>query len=172
MASQSARARRPVLLGAMLVALVFSALAPSPADGESTRQTRPLTVSGAANAVLPSLGVDLSYHFADRVGVGAQVTSLLWAHVDLSLRSRFFALARPTWGMYIGANLHAWYSPLIIHGVSPLATGEIGYEYRGESGTTIGVGVGAGPIYIFKGEGRQNRIEPVFIGNLRIGKSW
>lgn len=171
MASRSARARRPFPLVAMLLALALSAFAP-PADGESTREARPLTLSGAANAILPSLGVDLSYQFADRVGVGAQVTSLLWAHVDFSLRSRFLALARPTWGLYVGANLHGWYSPLIIHGVSPLATSEIGYEYRGDSGTTIGVGLGGGPIYIFNGEGRQNRIEPVFIGNLRIGKSW
>jgi hypothetical protein len=163
-------ARRRVATGALLILLI---LAVGSAHAEATtRETLPLTLSGAANAVLPSIGVDLSYQLADRLGAGAQLTSLLWAHLDLSLRTRIMVVAEPTWGLYLGANLHGWYSPLIIKGVSPLATGEVGYEYRGETGTTVGIGAGAGAIYIFEGEGRRNRIEPVVIANLRIGRSW
>ena len=155
-----------------MAALVVLMLSSGRARGDSTRETLPLTFSGAANGILPSIGVDLSYQLEDRLGVGAQVTSLLWAHVDLSLRARFMALAEQDWGLYLGANVHAWYSPIIFHGVSPLATGEVGYEHRGNGGFTLGVGLGAGAIYFRQGEGSRRRVEPVAIANLRIGRSW
>lgn len=156
---------------AISAAFVTATGANSVAHAESTRQARRWTFSGAANAILPSAGVDLSYQLGDRFAVGGQITSLLFAHVDLSLRTRVFFFAEPTWGLYLGANVHAWYSPLILEEVSPLLTGEIGYEHRARGGFTLGMGLGAGVLQERRTD-RPDRVQPVVMANLRIGKSF
>jgi hypothetical protein len=119
------------------------------------------------------VGVEAARHLGDRVTVAAQVTQLLTVHVDMSLRVRGFVWAKPTGGFYVGLSGHAWYSPLILERVAPAGTAEIGYEWRKTSGFTLGVGLGAGAIYVGKGvEGRRNEVQPLAILNLRVGKSW
>ena len=143
------------------------------AQAVTTRESMPWTFSGAANGVLPSVGVDLSRQFGDRFALGVQVTQLLTAHVDVSLRLRLFLIAGETSGIYLGANGHLWYSPLILDRVSPVATGELGYELRRTSGFTFGIGLGAGGIFERRDEGvHSNRIEPLVMMNVRIGGSW
>jgi hypothetical protein len=158
--------------GRWAVIAVLLILASGAARGEkSNRQLRPLTFSGAGNLILPSVGADLSYQLHDRFAIGVQATQLLWAHDEVSIRTRFFVVAERTWGLYVGANLHGWYSPLILETLSPLATGELGYEHRSDSGFTLGVGLGAGVLYERRRD-RPDRSQPVGIANLRIGKSW
>lgn len=159
-----------LLLTAMASIVLVAEGAPAQA---TTRESKPWTFSGAANAVLPSLGVDLSRQLDDRIAVGVQVTQLLTAHVDVSLRLRIFMIAGGTSGIYLGANGHLWYSPLILEQVSPVATGELGYELRRTSGFTFGIGVGAGALFEQRNESVQaNRIEPLLMLNVRLGSSW
>jgi hypothetical protein len=147
---------------------------PTPASA-STRQSRPLTVAGAANAMLPSLGVDVSYQLNDRIAVGAQLTMLLIVHNDLSARGRLFLVAGERYGLYVGANLHGWYSPLILDVPTIAATAELGYELRTDAGFTLGVGAGGGLLWV-PGHagvgGRKPRWDPLPMLNLRIGRSW
>jgi hypothetical protein len=90
------------------------------------------------------MGLDLSYQLLDRVGVGVQATSMMLAHTDVSLRTRAFVVARPSWGLYAGLNGRLWHSPILFEGLRPLADAEIGYEWRGAGGFTLGLGAGAG----------------------------
>ena len=136
------------------------------ASGESTREQRPLTVSFAATLVMPSAGVDVSYQLADRLAVGLQLTTLV-VHYDASLRTRFFVLAGPRSGLYLGANAHWWYSPLILSKPTWAGTGELGYEVRDAQGFTLGIGIGAGYI-ADPADGWQ--LLPLC--NLRIGRSF
>jgi hypothetical protein len=141
----------------------------------STRQARPLTLSVAANAVLPSLGVDVSYQLHDRVAIGAQLTQLLIAHLDVSARARLFLLAGERSGLYLGANLHVWYSPLILDVLTGATTAELGYELRAPTGFTFAVGAGGGVLYVpgHAGvSGRKPRWDPLPMLNLRLGRSW
>src|SRR5437868_3286051 len=78
----------------------------------STREEHPWTVSAAVSFF--ALGVDASYQLSDRWALGAQAATALVLHNDLSLRARYFPLARPTWGLYVGAGLHFLpYSPVV-----------------------------------------------------------
>lgn len=158
---------------ALVASLLVAAEARGDADAPSTRTTRPLTISGAANAILPSIGIDVSRQLTDRLAVGAQWTTLI-VHNDVSLRTRLFILALRRAGLYLGANLHGWHSPLILSTVTIAGTIELGYEWRLDSGFTVGVGVGAGPLWVPKGSegaGGAGRWEPLPLLDLRIGKS-
>ena len=144
------------------------------ADSVSTRTRRPSTVSGAANAAFPSLGIDVSQQLGDRFAVGVQFTTLIFAHNDLSARARWFVVAERRAGLYLGTNLHLWYSPLIINGLAPAGTLEAGYEWRADGGFTLGLGLGGGLIWIppgGRGLGAQARWSGLPLVNLRIGES-
>jgi len=157
---------------ALLVTLALALGQAPPAQAESTRVSRPLTVSGTVNAILPSVGVEVALQTSDRLALAVQVTQLLWAHVDVSARMRVFVVANEESGFYVGPILHAWYSPLILHGVSPVGTVEAGYELRAPTGFTFGIGLGGGVIWNpYKGSESQEW-EPVGMLNLRMGKSW
>ena len=141
------------------------ALALAASDG-STREQRPLTVSFAATLAMPSAGVDVSYQLADRFAVGLQLTTLV-VHYDASLRTRFFVVAGARSGLYLGANAHWWYSPLILTRPTWAWTGELGYELRDAQGFTFAIGIGAGRI-ADPSDGWQ--VLPLC--NLRIGRSF
>lgn len=154
-------------------AWTFLAAICSSTQADTTRESMPWTLSVAANAILPSVGGDLSLALSDRFAVGMQATQLLVAHVDLSLRLRIFLIAGETSGLYLGANGHLWYSPLILERVSPVATAELGYELRRKSGFTLGFGLGAGALFERRDEAvHANRTEPIVMLNARLGKSW
>jgi hypothetical protein len=108
------------------------------------------------------------------VAFAAQVTQLLIAHVDVSLRMRVFFVAGDEAGFYVGPIVHAWYSPLILHGINPLGTIEVGWEHRARTGFTFGAGLGGGVLWNRHGGGEGNGEEwqPVGMFNLRFGKSW
>lgn len=164
-----------MIIRLLLVAVVWVVLGAkgTSAQAATTRELMPWTFSGAASTILPSVGVDLSRQLNDRIAIGVQVTQLLTAHVDVSFRLRLFLIAGETSGIYLGANSHLWYSPLILDRVSPVATGELGYEVRRPSGFTFGIGLGAGGIFERTDEGvHTNRVEPLLLINVRIGGSW
>ncbi len=159
--------------GRALAATCFiGLLQAAPARADSTRLARPLTVSGTVNAVLPSVGLEVAGQASDRVAFAVQLTQLLWAHVDLSVGMRVYVVARDESGFYVGPIVHAWYSPLILHGIVPVGTVEVGYERRERTGYTFGVGVGGGAIWNVHGESGDREWEPVAMLNLRFGKSW
>lgn len=172
----------PLVIGRLRLALAVTgglAAALGPSEGragsssESVRVQRRLTVSGAANAIMPSVGADVSYHPFDRFAVGIQLTTIV-AHTDVSLRGRGFLLASRNAGLYVGANLHGWHSPLILSAVTAAGTLELGYEFRSDGGFTVGLGLGAGLIRVPKGsEGAQLKAhwDPLPLFNLRLGKS-
>ena len=164
---------RSVLGRTLAAGLCFGLLA-TPAWAESTRVARPWTISGTANVILPSVGVEVAGQVWDRVAFAAQVTQLLIAHVDVSLRMRVFVVAGDESGFYVGPIVHAWYSPLILHGINPLGTVEAGWEYRARAGFTFGAGIGGGVLWNRHegGEGVNEGLQPVGMFNLRFGKSW
>ena len=166
-----------IALGRVLAAALFVVLLQAgPARAESTRVTRPLTVSGTVNAILPSVGLELAGQASDRVAFAVQLTQFLIAHVDLSARMRVFIVAEDETGYYVGPTVHAWYSPLILHGIVPVGTIEAGYERRARTGSTFGIGVGGGVIWNIHhdshDEGGNAEWQPVAMLNLRWGKSW
>jgi hypothetical protein len=136
---------------------------------------RPVSISVAADAVTPSLGVDLSYRLNPRVAVAAQLTTLLIAHTDLSVRSRLFLVAGEELGLYVGANLHVWYSPRVLKVATLAGTLEVGGEWQADSGLTLGLGAGGGLLRVpdlvdvAPPKPRWDRLPLV---NLRVGRSW
>jgi hypothetical protein len=136
---------------------------------------RPVSISLAANVVKPSLGVDVSYRLGPRVAVAAQLTTLLILHTDLSVRSRLFLVSRDAVGLYVGANLHVWYSPRILKVATVVGTLEAGGEWRAPCGLTFGLGAGGGllrvpdHVDVPPPKPRWSRIPLV---NLRVGRSW
>jgi hypothetical protein len=160
----------PVVLQRRAVADTTTVSARAP----STRERLPLTVSAAASIF--ALGIDASYQLSDRVAVGAQVASAA-VHNDVSLRSRYFLVARPAWGLYVGAAAHFMpYSPLFFRSVAAGGTFEVGYELRTSGGFTLGVGAGLGAYHgdcACASESSDVRwVAPLPAANLRIGKSW
>jgi hypothetical protein len=145
------------------------------APGASGRARGAVSISAAANAVKPSLGVDVSYRLTPRVVLAAQLTTLLIAHTDLSLRSRLFLVSRDAWGLYLGANLHGWYSPMVFKVATVAGTLEIGGEWRARGGSILGLGLGGGGlrvpdhIDVAPPKPRWSRLPLV---NLRLGRSW
>jgi hypothetical protein len=160
---------------AFVGALGFALVQTTPARGESSRVTRPLTVSFAVNAILPSVGGEVAVQASDRVAFAVQLTQFLWAHVDLSARMRVFVVAEDETGFYVGPTVHAWYSPLIIHGIDPVGTVEVGYERRAYAGSTFGIGLGGGVLWNYRREneeGGNQEWKPIVLLNLRFGKSY
>ena len=98
----------------------------------SKRVASPLSVSGVANFPIVNLGLDVSYQVSDRFELGGQLTSTFLVHNDLSARARFFLLARPSWGIYLGANLHGIASPILLSTPAAACTLELGVEVRTE----------------------------------------
>jgi len=151
----------------------ITASAPAP----SNRTSLPFTVSFALSGPIPGLGLDLSYQLHDRLAVGVQATTIL-AHTDINLRSRAFLLARPTWGLYAGLNARLWHSPILFNGgVRPLADAEIGYEWRGPGGFTLGLGAGLGALLTSccddqPGPRATRWMMPVVMTNFRLGTSF
>lgn len=143
--------------------------APPPAI--STRVARPLTVSGVIG--LPGgPGVDVSYHLSDRLAVSAQASSWL-AVTDVGAQVRFFPLAGERAGLYLAAGPRALVAPILLSGIAPGLNTEIGGEFRGSGGFTIGGGIGVTGIYVPRGsEGGGGHIEPAPHAQLRIGYSW
>jgi hypothetical protein len=139
----------------------------------SGRATGPVSISAAANAVKPSLGVDVSYRLNPRVALAAQLTTLLIAHTDLSLRSRLFLLSGDSWGLYVGANLHGWYSPIVFKVATVAGTLEVGGEWWTRSGLILGFGAGGGllrvpdHVDVAPPKPRWSRLP---LMNLRVGK--
>lgn len=137
---------------------------------------RTFTVSGTVNAILPSVGIEVAGQASDRVAFAVQVTQLLIAHVDASARMRVFFVAEDETGFYVGPIVHAWYSPLILHGIVPVGTVEAGYERRARTGATFGIGVGGGVLWNIhrdrQDEGGNREWQPIGMLNLRWGKSW
>jgi len=126
------------------------AAAPPPGAPPSSQ---PFTLGAAANLFLPSAGVDLSWQAHDRLALGLQATTLV-VHLDLSLRTRLYlAPGARGGGFYLGANGHLWWSPLLMTGLAPAATGELGWEWRGPTGVLVGVGAGGGRIRVPRGSG-------------------
>jgi hypothetical protein len=151
---------------------------PNSAGAESAasgRATGPVSISAAANAVKPSLGVDVSYRLNPRVAIAAQLTTLLIAHTDLSVRSRVFLVSRDAWGLYVGANLHGWYSPMVFKVATVAGTLEIGGEWRAGDGLILGFGAGGGllrvpdHVDVAPPKPRWSRLP---LMNLRVGRYW
>jgi hypothetical protein len=150
------------------------AAAPPPVVSE--RLAHPFSVSGAFNLPMLNVGIDLSYQVLDRLAVGVQATTFLLAHTDLSVRTRVFLIARPRWGIYLGANGHYIHSPLILSDPTWAATGELGWEYRTPGRTVIAVGAGAGRFWARDTEGSNDcrtcpwqSFWPLL--NLRVGRA-
>jgi hypothetical protein len=119
----------------------------------------PFTIGVAATLFFPSAGADLSWQPHDRLALGLQATTLV-VHLDLSLRGRLYlAPGGRGGGPYLGANGHLWWSPLVIAGLSPAVTGELGWEWRGPTGRLVGVGLGAGGIHVPRGSGSAGNPE-------------
>lgn len=159
-------------VGLPLLFCFLLCLSPGTARATSTRMQRPFSVSAALNLILPSVGVEVARQLGDRVTVAAQLTQLLTLHVDMSLRLRAFLWADDESGVYLGLNGQGWYSPLIIKGLAPAASAELGYEWRTSTGLTMGLGIGGGVLYVNEGEGTKNELEPLPVVNIRLGKSW
>jgi len=121
------------------------------------------------------VGGEVAGQVSDRVAFAVQLTQLLWAHVDLSARMRVFIVAEDESGYYVGPVAHAWYSPLILHGIDPVGTVEVGYERRARAGSTFGIGLGGGVIWNYRREREESSNQewkPVVLLNLRCGKSY
>lgn len=138
----------------------------------SARLESPLSVSGALNFPLVNLGIDVSYHLTDRFAVGGQLTTML-AATELTARTRFFFLARPRWGLYLGANALLLHSPLLFSFPAIGATGEVGVESRPGS-WVLGFGAGAGAVWAetAEGAGPDEHWHPYPVVNLRIGRAY
>jgi len=119
----------------------------------------PFTLGVAATLFFPSAGVDLSWQPHQRLALGLQATTLV-IHLDLSLRARLYlAPGARGGGPYLGANGHLWWSPLVLTGLAPAVTGELGWEWRGPTGVLVGVGAGAGVIRTPPGSGSAGNPE-------------
>ena len=143
---------------------------PSP----SRRLESPLSVLGAANYPFINLGLDVSYQLTDRFAIGGQLTSTFLVHNDLSARTRLFLFARPSWGVYVGANLHGIHSPVLLSTPAAAGTLELGVEFRTEERWIVGFGAGGGYLWAESAEGRGPdesnwMLWPVV--NLRIGRA-
>ena len=102
------------------------------------------------------MGGEVAGQVSDRVAFAVQLTQLLWAHVDLSARMRVFIVAEDESGYYVGPVAHAWYSPLILHGIDPVGTVEVGYERRARAGSTFGIGLSGGVIWNYRREREES----------------
>jgi hypothetical protein len=113
----------------------------------------PFSMAAAATLFFPSAGLDLSWQPHERVALGLQATTLV-VHLDLSLRARLYlAPGARGGGPYLGTNGHLWWSPLLMTGLAPAVTGELGWEWRGPTGVLVGVGAGGGRIRVPRGSG-------------------
>jgi hypothetical protein len=140
----------------------------------SRRVANPLSVSGVANFPIFNLGVDVSYQVTDRFEIGGQLTSTFLVHNDLSARARFFVLARPSWGVYVGANLHGINSPILLSTPAAAGTLELGVEVRTEGRWIVGFGAGGGYLWAEDAEGRGPDESNWMLWpavNLRIGRA-
>jgi hypothetical protein len=143
---------------------------PSP----SNRLANPLSVSGAANFPIFNLGLDVSYQLAKRFAIGGQLTSTFLVHNDLSARARFFVLAGPSWGVYVGANLHGINSPILLSTPAAAGTLELGVEFWTEGRWIVGFGAGGGYLWAEDAEGRGPDESNWMLWpavNLRIGRA-
>jgi hypothetical protein len=136
---------------------------------------RPLSISVAADALKPAFGVEVAYRLDPRVAVAAQLTTLLILHTDLSVRSRFFLVSWEALGLYVGANLHVWYSPKVLKVATGAGTLEVGGEWRTVSGLSLGLAAGGGllrvpdHVDVAPPKPRWSRLPLV---NVRVGRSW
>jgi hypothetical protein len=175
MKTHSERSVTPARVGlALLLGLVAWPGGAWAQDREPGRPWPPLTLSFAASAVMPSAGVDLSWQVLDRLAVGLQLTTLV-VHFDASLRTRLSLAGDRRGGPYLGANLHLWYSPLVLSQVTEAVSGELGWEWRSGGGLVVGLGLGAGGIRVPAGSdsaASRARWELLPMANLRVGRSW
>jgi hypothetical protein len=141
----------------------------------AAQPARPLSIYVAADAVKPAFGVEVSYRLSPRVAAAAQLTTLLILHTDLSFRSRFFLVSWDALGLYLGANLHWWYSPKVLKVPTVAGTLEVGGEWRTVSGLCLGVAAGGGllrvpdHVDVAPPKPRWSRLPLV---NVRVGRSW
>jgi hypothetical protein len=145
------------------------------ADEVAVHQERgPWTLSFVATGTgpIPAPGLELAYQLSERVAVAAHVGSLM-LHNEAGLKSRLFFVNRPGWGLYAGANVQVWLSPLLSAGFTPVVSGELGSEWRWPAGYRFGLGLGMAGYYGACTCWSGNRQwQPIPVANLRFGKSW
>lgn len=151
--------RRRWLRAVVALAVAAAATSARAAPDAASSPRSPFTLGVAATLFFPSAGVDLSWQPHQRLALGLQATTLV-VHLDLSLRGRLYLAPGPRGGgPYLGANGHLWWSPLVLSGLAPAVTGELGWEWRGPTGVLVGVGAGAGVIRTPPGSGSAGNPE-------------
>jgi hypothetical protein len=156
---------------AVVVTASIAVAAPAAAQATS-RRAHPLTVAGVANGWLPSAGVDVAYQLSADLALALQLASFS-GHHDLSARSRWFL--GPDTGLYLGGNVHGWYSWRVDGRVTMALSFEAGYEGRTDGGWTWGLGVGAVMVRMPEtslGTVHTTKWVALPLVSLRVGRSW
>lgn len=140
----------------------------------SVRETRPTTIAGTVS--FPGgVGVEVSHNLTDRVALSAEASSWLLVS-DISAQVKLYPVAGEHAGLYVSAGPHLAVVPLVsaLDGsgsssmLFPGLGGEIGGEYRHESGFTISGGVGGMVVHQLN----SNNTAVVPTAQLRLGYSF
>jgi hypothetical protein len=109
-----------------------------PVKEPTAREERPLTIAGGMGGI-EGRHASLHYNLTDKTSIGATAGSINADGVGIGsygLNLRQYVASEKNWGIYVQPGVHALTTP---DGVKPAGSGQLGLEWRTNSGITFNV---------------------------------